>query len=346
MSITLTRFEDLAQSGWRGVNRKLERLRSAFGITMVVVVFLVAVMWPMVIITVPAGHVGVRWWRLFGGTDTSVNYLQEGTRFSFPWDGMQLYDARVQTANGDLDMLTADGMMMHVDVAIRFRLNPPMAGLLHKHVGPDYVGTLVRPALATYVRAVFSQYAAEDAYGVQRLAIQDRIKQAVEADLTPRLNDMAGAEPKAPEMPWILVQGVLIRSMQFPATVEAAINRKVEQYQVEQEYHYRLERERLESERKEVEAQGIARFQQIVGAGLSENYLRWKGIDATLALAGSPNSKTVVIGTPRDGMPLILGNLDGGNIALAKPAALPAAPAATDGPGGPGAGKAALPPPP
>lgn len=194
---------------------------------------------------------------------------------------------------------------MTMDVATRFRLNTASIGLLHKNVGPDYIDTLVRPALGTYVRAVVSQYSAENAYGVDRMVIQGQIDAAMAADLAPRV-----APGLAAAAPWISVQDVLIRSMKFPAPVEDAINRKIEQFQVKKEYAYRLERERLESERKQVEAEGIARFQQIVGSGISQNYLRWKGIEATLALAQSPNSKIVVIGTPRDGMPLILGGLD------------------------------------
>ena len=108
--------------------------------------------------------------------------------------------------------------------------------------------------------------------------------------------------------PWLLIDAVLIRGMQFPPEVQASVNRKMQQYQLREEYRYRLERERLESERKQVEAEGIARFQQIIGAGISENYLKWKGIDATLALAQSPNAKVVVIGAGKDGMPLILGD--------------------------------------
>ena len=117
--------------------------------------------------------------------------------------------------------------------------------------------------------------------------------------------------PGEPVEPWLFVDAVLIRSMQFPPDVQSAVNRKMEQYQLREEYRYRLEREKLESERKQVEAQGIANFQQIVGAGISENYLKWKGIDATLALAQSANAKVVVIGAGKDGMPLILGDTSG-----------------------------------
>lgn len=313
MSEYIVRLEGVARRTWVSATRSTERYRTALSLTPVVILFLLAVCWQFIVITVPAGHVAIRWSRFFGGTDISYVY-PEGTHFNFPWDGMPIYDTRIQTISGAFDALTSDGLLMKVEAVARFRLNPATVGLLHKNVGPAYVETLVQPALSTYVRAVLSQYPVEDAYGVRRLEIYERIRKAMAEDLAPRL-----PPGEAAATPWIAVENVLISSMKFPESVEAAINRKIEQYHVKQEYAYRLERERLESERKQVEAEGIARFQKIVGDGISANYLRWKGIEATLALAQSANSKVVVIGTPRDGMPLILGGLDSSNVSTTKP---------------------------
>jgi regulator of protease activity HflC (stomatin/prohibitin superfamily) len=311
------RLKDIARKSWAYILRTSARHRTSIKLTPLVLLFLLAVSWSWIIITVPAGHVAVKWWRFFGGTDTSVIYT-EGAHPNYPWDKMVIYDTRIQSIDGTFDALTSDGLMMTVEVTTRFRLNTATIGLLHKNVGPNYVETLVRPALATYVRSVISQYPAEDAYGVKRLAAQNEIAAQMTADLAPRLP--AGAGPIGP---WISVENVLIRSMKFPETVEAAINRKVEQLQVKQEYTYRLERERLESERKQVEAEGIAQFQKIIGTGNSADYLRLKGIEATLALAQSPNAKIVLIGTPKDGMPLILGGSDGAAVAPPTPTPTP-----------------------
>lgn len=311
MLTNILRFEDLARNRWRSLSARLARLRTGAILTLCTALFLLVVCWPWIVITVPAGHVAVRWWRFFGGTDISQIY-GEGAHLDFPWDQMPIYDARIQEINRNFDVLTSDGMMMTVNIAMRFRLNPATVGLLHKNVGPNYIETLIMPSIGSYARMKFAQYSAEDVYGARRASIQDEIREAVIKDLAPHV-----APGQAPVSPWLFVEDVLIRSMKFPPEVAAAINRKMEQYEVKQEYAYRLERERLESERKQVEADGIARFQKTVGAGISENYLRWKGIDATLALAQSPNAKVVVIGTPRDGMPLILG---GGENALPLPA--------------------------
>jgi hypothetical protein len=74
-------------------------------------------------------------------------------------------------------------------------------------------------------------------------------------------------------------------------------------------------------ERKKIEAEGISEFQQIVSQGISDSYLRWRGIEATLQLAQSSNSKIVIVGSGKDGLPTILGNVDG------SPSSQPASPA-------------------
>jgi regulator of protease activity HflC (stomatin/prohibitin superfamily) len=104
----------------------------------------------------------------------------------------------------------------------------------------------------------------------------------------------------------------------LPAAIMAAINRKTEQYYIAEEYKFRVEREKRESERKKIEGEGIRDFQQTVSQGISESYLRWRGIEATLQLSQSTNSKVVIIGSGKDGLPVILGNAD-------TPASLPRA---------------------
>jgi hypothetical protein len=109
----------------------------------------------------------------------------------------------------------------------------------------------------------------------------------------------------------IILYDTLLYGIELPALVVTAINRKTEQYYISEEYKFRVEREKRESERKKVEAEGIREFQQIVSQGISDSYLRWRGIEATLQLSQSPNSKVVVIGSGKDGLPIILGNVDG-----------------------------------
>jgi hypothetical protein len=108
----------------------------------------------------------------------------------------------------------------------------------------------------------------------------------------------------------IILYDILVAGIELPAAIVAAINRKTEQYYIAEEYKFRVEREKRESERKKIEAEGIRDFQQIVSQGISESYLRWRGIEATLQLSQSTNSKVVIIGSGKDGLPIILGNVD------------------------------------
>jgi regulator of protease activity HflC (stomatin/prohibitin superfamily) len=312
----------------KGISVKQEMLgaeyygrRFAVALALLVAAFFIALFWPWIFVTVPAGNAAVKWYRFLGGTDTEHVY-GEGSRLIFPWDKVAVYEARVQQINSDFDVLTRDGLTMTINIAVRFRINEATVGGLHKFVGPDYVDRLIIPAVGSYARQIFSQNSTDAIYTTRRASIQDEVKQAVVSDLSPRAGEWAFKQ----DGPLLFVEDVLIRSMRFPPAVQAAIDRKMEQYQLKQEYAYRLEREHLESERKEVEAQGIARFQSIVSSGISESYLRWKGIDATLALAQSPNAKLVMIGSAKDGMPIILG----GDTATSSPGrAAPPAPSST-----------------
>ena len=109
----------------------------------------------------------------------------------------------------------------------------------------------------------------------------------------------------------VIIYDTLVHGIELPALVVTAINRKIEQYYISEEYKFRVDRERRESERKKIEAEGIRDFQQIVSQGISDSYLRWRGIEATLQLSQSTNSKVVIIGNAKDGLPIILGNMDG-----------------------------------
>ena len=104
----------------------------------------------------------------------------------------------------------------------------------------------------------------------------------------------------------------------MPPAIVGAINRQTEQYYLIQEYKFRVEREAQESNRKQIEANGTPAFQQTVSKGISDSYLRWRGIEATLALAQSSNSKIVVIGSGKDGLPITLGNVDAQPVPAAK----------------------------
>ena len=304
MSMALSRVGGDIQTRRTRIASWYKRHSLTINLGSLLTLFVVIVIWQWISVVIPAGYVGVRWYRFFGGTDTQTIYA-EGSHFIWPWDRVTLYDTRLQQFSRDFDVLTRDGMMMTVNIACRFRLNEAVIGQLHKHVGAEYMENLLVPVVGSFARIIFSQNSTDSVYTDRRIAVQDEIRHAVTAELDHDLGQRDRSKA-----PWLFLDDVLVRSMRFPPEVQSAVNRKMEQYQLREEYAYRLQREELESKRKEVEAQGIARFQSIVGAGISDTYLRWKGIDATLALAQSSNAKIVVIGTGKDGLPLILNGAD------------------------------------
>jgi len=161
------------------------------------------------------------------------------------------------------------------------------------------------------MREVISQYTAEQVYSTQREEVQHKIKQRVQDGLAGRFLESAG--PKVYRVPIrdaLAVYDTLLNNIVLPPQIVTAINRKAEQNYVAQEWVYRVEREKRESERKAIEAQGIRNFQQTVSQGISESYLSWRGIEATLELSKSNNAKVVIIGAGKHGLPIILGNFD------------------------------------
>jgi regulator of protease activity HflC (stomatin/prohibitin superfamily) len=229
----------------------------------------------------------------------------EGIHFIFPWDRMSIYDIRLQQVSHTYDVLTNDGLDVKAEVTIRWKPIEADLGKLHRDVGPEYVDTLLIPLVGAYAREEIARYTPDALYSPVRLEIQEAIRAKTKLALMSRFY------PENKRESYVLVEDVLIRNVVLPAEVRQAIQEKVVQKHVAESYKYRLERERQEAERKAIEAQGIQRFQATINSTISEGYLKWKGIDATLELARSNNAKIVVIGTGRDGLPIILGGMDG-----------------------------------
>ena len=315
----------------RAYHRVLMRHLPSLSITLLAAMLLTAFLFPYVVITVPSGMVGVLWKRFnsydlycwcFVGRGTLVDPRElrdEGLHFIWPWDKLYLYNLRLQSATRTYNAISKDGVSVDAQLTIRFQLLHNYVGVLHKFIGPDYFRTVVDPEIGSRAREVIAQYTAQEVY-TSREAIQQKIREEAQKSLRAHLDSLV--QPEAMEQPdpkhyndflqnSIQILDTLVLSIELPPAIVAAINRQTQQFYEIQEYKYRVEREVQESTRKQIEANGIAAFQRIVGQGISESYLRWRGIEATLALAQSQNAKVVVIGSGKDGLPIILGNLDG-----------------------------------
>jgi regulator of protease activity HflC (stomatin/prohibitin superfamily) len=332
---------------WRIVGRNLPGL----SIVLMAMLLLGIVLWPYMVITVPSGHVGVLWHRFLGfdpycwclvdrGTVLNPRELrEEGLHVIAPWNKLFIYDLRLQSKAETYHAISKDGVSVTAQINIRYQLLHDSAGVLHKFVGPDYFDTVLSPEIGAQARDVISDYTAQQVY-TSREQIQRQIRDNAQKTLAAKLNKLvqpAAMEERDPQhytdflASSILILDTLVLGIELPPDIVAAINRQTEQYYMIQEYKYRVQREAEESQRKMIEANGIAAFERTVSQGISDSYLRWQGINATLALAQSPNTKIVVIGSGKDGLPIILGNVDTPAGKTTLPGGTPAPPAMVPG---------------
>lgn len=283
---------------------------------------------PDIFFRVFPGQEAVVWHMLAGGT--SLHVRDEGLRVKWPWDRAYVYDIRLQQETRTFEALSHDGLPISIEVSVRFRPHREALGHLHKHVGPDYIERLVLPELGAHTREAVSRYRPDELYGTRREEIQTEIR----AHLAEELKVDSDLDEDYERITLVYIEDVLIRNLVLPDQVRAAIDSKLAQEQAMLEYDYVLQKAVKEAERKAIEAQGIRAFQDIVAAGISERYLSWKGIDATLELARSNNAKIVVIGAGKDGLPIILGGLDSLPDVPESAAATPPASTVPPAPGG------------
>jgi prohibitin 2 len=298
------------RSRWR---RFLEYKMALVTIYLMVATLIGVILAPHVLVTVPSGYVGVVWKRFRGGTVLDPRQLKfEGLRFIWPWDQLFLYDIRVQSATETYNAISRDGISLTASINIRYRLKPDAVPKLHQVVGPNYMTALVVPEIGNRMREVIAEYTAEEGYSTKRQEIQRNIRKRVDTMLGESMMEHPEGEDysqyRVPLNDMLNLIDTLILGIELPTAVVTAINRKIEQYYISEEYKFRVAREVRESERKKIEAEGIREFQQIVSQGISDSYLRWQGIEATLQLAQSSNTKVVIVGSGKDGLPIIFGN--------------------------------------
>jgi regulator of protease activity HflC (stomatin/prohibitin superfamily) len=294
---------------WR---RFIENYLPMVVIYLMVATLMAIVLYPHMVVTVPSGEVGVLWKRFGGGTVLDPRRLKnEGFNLILPWNQVFLYDLRLQSFTESYNAISSDGVSLTAAVNVRFRLQRDAVPVLHQAIGPNYEKVLVQPGIGSLTREVMAQYTAEQVYSTARQEIQDKIRSLAEDRLSEKMMEHEGEESYRVSMrDTVILYDILVAGIELPAAIVGAINRKTEQYYIAEEYKFRVEREKRESERKKIEAEGIRDFQQTVSQGISESYLRWRGIEATLQLSQSTNSKVVLIGSGKDGLPVILGNVD------------------------------------
>ncbi|MDE1145028.1 MAG: prohibitin family protein [Azospirillaceae bacterium] len=292
-----------AKPGLR-VRFRIWRQRQRLNILLITLIlaFACVVLADRIFVNIPSGSVGVLWLRLAGGTQTGFHY-NPGLKIIPPWDQIFIYDVRLRRLDETVQALTRDGLAVDVELTVSYFVDRDLVGNLHETLGPQFEDTLIRPTISSEIRNAVAELRPDDLYSINRTALEQRVARLVRGVLARSHLDV-GSDHQL-----IDIQDIFIRNITLPPAVRASIEQKIAEEQNALRFQFVLEKERLESERKAIEAQGIRQFQEIVSNGISDRYLRWKGIDATLQLARSPNAKVVVIGA-QNGLPLILDTTD------------------------------------
>ncbi len=237
---------------------------------------------------VESGHRGIVFKTLGGGTSREM--LGEGMHVMPIWNGVIPYDLRVHEMKEALSVLSNNGLALRVDASVRYRPKADSLYEVQTTIGPNYAEILIGPIVRSEARKVFGRYSPEEIYSTRREEIERQIYDEV-------LKALAGRP--------VVVEAILIRDVELPEAIKNAIADKLAEEQRSQKMRFTLDKERQEAQRKQIEAEGINKYQAIVRQGLTPEYLSYKGIEATQKLAESPNAKIVVIGSSKSGLPLV-----------------------------------------
>ena len=251
--------------------------------------FLLVILLFSCVTKVGTGRVGVL--TLFGKVQTGET-LGEGIHLINPMKTNNELSIQTQTLKESASVPSSEGLMMSLDTSLIYHLNPDRAAEVFQKIGADYENVVVEPTLRSAIREATASHTANALYTGEREMVAKQIYDQVSAQLNQR---------------GLTVENVLLRDIQLPATLKAAIEAKQQAEQESLAMNFRLQKETQEAQRKRIEAAGVRDFQQIVAQGITPSLLEWKGIEATENLAKSPNSKVVVIGNNKNGLPLILG---------------------------------------
>lgn len=256
------------------------------------VILPILLFWNSLTVTIPSGHAGLLFHTFGDGVDVEEAPMMSGFHFKAPWNKVYEYEIRQKERMEALNVLSSNLLKIEMDMTIFYQPDLAQLPQLEIERGRNYEEKVITPAMRSVAREVIAKYLPEEFNTTKREEIQAEI----EAELSSKL-----------AANYIQLNDVLIRNIRLPRTLEEAIERKLQQEQESLEYEFRIEKAAKEAERKRIEAEGIRDFQEIVSSGISEELLKWKGIEATAELANSPNSKVIVIGSGKDGLPLILG---------------------------------------
>lgn len=264
-----------------------------FGIPVIALIIIVIILFAKSAITIGSGEAGVLYKTFDNGVVTDQPPLGEGFHLVAPWNKVIIYEVRQQEVFEPMQVLSSNGLEIKLDASAWFQPIYSDLGKLHQEKGQNYLERIIQPAIRSAARSVVGRYTPEQLYSSKRDVIQEEIFEETKK--------LLGNQ-------YIQLNKILVRDVTLPATIKNAIERKLGQEQESLEYEFKLVKAAKEAEKQRIEAQGKADANRILSASLTDKILTDKGIEATLRLAESPNTKVIVIGSGDSGLPIILGN--------------------------------------
>ncbi len=263
-------------------------------VTLLIAIIIIVSLSSSIFFTISPGEVGVIFRKFSGGLDKE-NIYREGFHVKSPWNTIYRYEIRENKVEEKIDVLDKNALTINIDITARFRPIPQRVGYIHERFGEGYVDKLVIPEVRSTVRKVMGQYSAEEIYSTKRAEIEALIKSESVKALGSEVNNIELVE-------------LLFRSIALPDQIKKAIEAKLQQEQEALAYQFRLEKEKSEAERKRIAAEGEARANDIINSSLTNELLKMRGIEATKELSNSENTKVIIVGNSKDGLPIILGD--------------------------------------
>tara|TARA_B100001250_G_scaffold393667_1_gene396682 strand:- start:198 stop:1013 length:816 start_codon:yes stop_codon:yes gene_type:complete len=242
--------------------------------------------------TVGPGEKAVVFQRFGKGLDKE-NVKHQGFHLIAPWNEKYIYNVRIQEDLSIMEVLSKNGLTIKTELSYRYKPFDDKIGYVHDELGLNYHDNIIIPEIRSVTREVIGEYLPEELYSTKREVIEDEIYERTKISLAQKN---------------LVLDAVLIRDVTLPKTLQDAIENKLKQEQMSLEYEFKIEQAEKEAQRQIIQAEGKAKANRILSASLTDNVLKDKGIEATVQLAASPNSKVIVVGAGEDGLPLILGN--------------------------------------
>lgn len=263
------------------------------GVPIIIGIIILIVLIAKSAVTIDSGQAGVLYKTFNNGVVIDEPPMGEGFHIVAPWNKVYIYEVRRQELFEKMKVLSSNGLDIQLDASAWYKPRYEELGKLHQEIGENYVQRILLPTIRSAARSVVGRYTPEQLYSSKRDAIQNEIYEETKKIVSDQ---------------YIELDEILVRDVTLPNTIKDAIERKLKQEQESLEYEFRLVTASKEAEKVRIEAQGKADANKILSASLTDKILQDKGIDATVRLSESPNSKVIVVGSGDSGLPLILGN--------------------------------------